>query len=59
MPRGHVGEGGAAEPGTLLRVGSRGVEVATAQGSYVLEEVQVPGGRPGPARSLLHEVQAR
>ena len=56
--RGHVGEGGAGEPGAALRVGSRGVEVATGAGSYVLEEVQVPGGRPGPARSLLHEVGA-
>lgn len=56
--RGHVGEGGAGAPGTLLHVGGRGVEVATADGSYVLEEVQVPGGRPGPARSLLHEVGA-
>lgn len=56
--RGHVGEGGAGEPGAVLRVGSRGVEVATGAGSYVLEEVQVPGGRPGPARSLLHEVGA-
>ena len=56
--RGHVGEGGTGAPGTLLQVGSRGVEVATSGGSYVLEEVQVPGGRPGPARSLLHEVGA-
>jgi methionyl-tRNA formyltransferase len=61
--RGHLGREelgarGQVQPGSLLEVGGRGVEVATAHGSYVLQEVQVPGGRPGPARSLLHEARA-
>lgn len=44
---------GSGEPGAVLRAGRDGVEVACASGSFLLEEVQVPGGRPGPARSLV------
>lgn len=50
--RGHPGTG-EGEPGQVLRSGRDGVEVAAARGSYVLEDVQLPGGRPGPARSLV------
>jgi methionyl-tRNA formyltransferase len=41
------------EPGTVLAHGRRGVEVAAGTGSYLLEEVQLPGRRPMPAHSLL------
>lgn len=50
--RGRPGSG-AGSPGDVLASARDGVEVACAQGSYVLEEVQVPGGRPGPARSVV------
>jgi methionyl-tRNA formyltransferase len=41
------------EPGSVLAHGRRGVEVAAGTGSYLLEEVQLPGRRPMPAHSLL------
>lgn len=50
--RGHP-ENRQGIPGTVLAHGRRGVEVAAAEGSYVLEEVQLPGRRPMPAHSLL------
>lgn len=50
--RGRPGSG-EGEPGRVLSVGRDGVEVACGRASYVLEDVQVPGGRPGPARSLV------
>jgi methionyl-tRNA formyltransferase len=50
--RGHPGDG-AGPAGQVLGVQSEGVEVAAAGGSYVLEEVQPPGGRALPARILV------
>ncbi|HEX4216060.1 MAG TPA: methionyl-tRNA formyltransferase [Candidatus Dormibacteraeota bacterium] len=51
---------GEGEPGVVLHAGRDGVEVACEKGSFLLEEVQVPGGRPGPARSLVgHHAQQR
>lgn len=44
---------GAGAPGEVLRSGREGVEIAAGRGSYLLEEVQQPGGRPQPARSLV------
>lgn len=44
--------GGGGEPGRVLRSGRDGVEVACAEGSYVLISVQAPGSRPVPARVL-------
>ncbi|HEX6548708.1 MAG TPA: methionyl-tRNA formyltransferase [Candidatus Dormibacteraeota bacterium] len=44
---------GSGEPGDVLEAGADGVVVAAGDGAYRLEEVQVPGRRPMPARSLL------
>jgi len=44
---------GAGQPGTVLRSGRDGVEVAAGNGSYLVEEVQPPGRRPMPARTLV------
>jgi methionyl-tRNA formyltransferase len=44
---------GEGEPGAVLEAGPDGVVVATASGAYRLEEVQVPGKRPMPARVLV------
>lgn len=51
--RGHPGSG-SDRPGTVLSTTRDGVEVAAGSGSYVLEEVQSPGGRPGPAAATMH-----
>jgi len=45
-------QSGAGEPGEVLAVGRDGVEVACAEGSYLLVTVQAPGSRPVPARVL-------
>jgi methionyl-tRNA formyltransferase len=50
--KGHPGNGSGAA-GQVLAVDGEGVEVAAARGSYVLEEVQPPGGRSLPARILV------
>ena len=50
--RGHPATG-SGRPGVVLDAGRDGVEVAAGRGSYVLEEVQNPGGRPGPAAATL------
>lgn len=42
-----------AAPGTLLRSEPEGLAVACGQGILVLEEVQLPGGRPLPVAELL------
>jgi methionyl-tRNA formyltransferase len=50
--RGRVSpESGA--PGKVLAVDSEGVVVGASKGAYRLEEVQVPGRRPMPARVLV------
>ncbi|MGH7912574.1 MAG: methionyl-tRNA formyltransferase [Candidatus Dormibacteraceae bacterium] len=50
--RGHPAAG-SGRPGTVLARGREEVEVAAGRGSYVLEEVQSPGGRPAPAAATL------
>ncbi|MGH7883138.1 MAG: methionyl-tRNA formyltransferase, partial [Candidatus Dormibacteraceae bacterium] len=47
---------GRGQPGEILRLLKGGVEVACGEGSYLLEQLQLPGGRPGPARSLIREI---
>ena len=43
-----------APPGTVLRAGRAGIEVATGAGTLRLLDVQLPGGRPLPAAALLN-----
>lgn len=50
--RGRPAEG-SGEPGEILRVAAEGLLVATGQGAYQVEEVQLPSRRPMPARQLL------
>jgi len=45
--------GPAGEPGDYLGVQEGGILVATGSGAYLLEEVQLPGKRPMPARILV------
>jgi len=44
---------GAGRPGEILQVGAEGLLVATGDGAYRVEEVQLPSRRPMPARQLL------
>ena len=44
---------GSGTPGEVLAAGGEGVEVACGRGSYLLREVQLPGGRPLPAAVLV------
>ena len=41
------------KPGEIIGVGSDGLLVATSEGAYRVEEVQLPSRRPMPARQLL------
>ncbi|HVC99724.1 MAG TPA: methionyl-tRNA formyltransferase [Candidatus Dormibacteraeota bacterium] len=50
--RGVRAEGRGA-PGEIIRVTSEGLLVATGEGAYRVEEVQLPSRRPMPARQLL------
>jgi methionyl-tRNA formyltransferase len=50
--RGRPGEGSGVA-GQVLGLEGGGVEVAAGRGSYVLDEVQPPGGRSLPARILV------
>ena len=44
---------GRGKPGEIIGVGSDGLLVATSEGAYRVEEVQLPSRRPMPARQLL------
>lgn len=44
---------GSGDGGAVLRTGRDGVEVACAEGAYLLEAVQLPGRKPMPARQLV------
>lgn len=44
---------GVGRPGQVLSTAREGVEVACGRGSYLLQEVQLPGRRPMPARTLV------
>lgn len=44
---------GDGKPGQALSVDADGVTIATGDGAYRVEVVQVPGKRPVPARSLV------
>jgi methionyl-tRNA formyltransferase len=44
---------GTGKPGEILRASAEGLLVATGDGAYQVEEVQLPSRRPMPARQLL------
>ena len=50
--RGRPAEG-SGKPGEIIRAGSDGLLVATGDGGYLVQEVQLPSRRPMPARQLL------
>lgn len=50
--RGHP-VAGSGEPGTVIATTRDGLTIATGDGAFLLEEVQLPGRRPMPARQLL------
>jgi methionyl-tRNA formyltransferase len=50
--RGRPAEG-AGKPGEVISANKEGLLVGTGKGAYLVEEVQVPGRRPMPARQLL------
>ena len=50
--RGRPAEG-SGKPGEIIKAGSDGLLVATGDGGYLVEEVQLPSRRPMPARQLL------
>lgn len=43
-----------AEPGTLIKAGNKGIEVATGDGVLCLEELQLSGGKRLPVSALLN-----
>ncbi len=45
--------GGSGRPGQVLHRGRDGVEVAAGRGSYLLQEIQLPGKRPVPAQAVV------
>ena len=48
---------GAGQPGCVLRADKEGIEVATGDGSLILLEVQMPGGKRLAARDFLNAHQ--
>ncbi len=51
---GRVAEG-TGRPGEVLLADEEGVTVAAGEGAYQLRMIQVPGGRPLPARALVSD----
>ena len=45
--------GGQGRPGEIVSAAKDGLLIGTADGGYLVEEVQLPGRRPMPARQLL------
>lgn len=43
-----------AEPGTVLSAGKDGIEIATADGSVILKELQLPGKKRAPAGDIVN-----
>ena len=50
--RGRVAQGSGA-PGEILQASPDGLLVATGDGAFLVEEIQLPSRRPMPARQLL------
>jgi len=49
----------AAVPGTIVESSADTVRVATGKGSVLLTELQLPGGKPQPIKTLMNAHQAR
>ncbi|MFZ0217599.1 MAG: methionyl-tRNA formyltransferase [Candidatus Dormiibacterota bacterium] len=50
---GHLGSG-EGRPGTVLQIDGPSVAVAAGRGAYVLDEVQLAGGKPVTAAATVH-----
>ncbi|MFT0532725.1 methionyl-tRNA formyltransferase [Castellaniella hirudinis] len=57
--RGDAGAGRSAVPGTILRLGAAGVDVATAAGVLRITQLQRAGGRRQPAAVFMQSYPGR
>jgi len=48
-----------AKPGTIIEATADGIRVASGEGSVLLTQLQLPGGKPQPVKTLLNAHQAR
>jgi methionyl-tRNA formyltransferase len=48
-----------AEPGTIIESSAEVIRVAAGEGSVLLTELQLPGGKPQPIKTLMNAHQAR
>lgn len=48
-----------AAPGTIIDATTDGIRVAAGEGSVLLTQLQLPGGKPQPVKTLLNAHQAR
>jgi methionyl-tRNA formyltransferase len=52
-------QAGDAAPGTIVESSAEVIRVAAGKGSVLLTELQLPGGKPQPVKTLMNAHQAR